>query len=198
MKSPMLSKYPYGSNLDILWEDDPKMLGIRLSRYKFVSKMLSGFNKVIEVGCGDGWLSKVVEHEVHHLIKTDGNPIEGIAHWNPVDGPYKAPIGVDGVYALDVLEHVDKFQEEAFISNICKTLNKNGVLIIGMPSLELQPFASPKSKESHINCKTEKQLKDLVSKYFNNIFMFGMTDEVVHTGFAPMNCYRIALCVGVK
>jgi hypothetical protein len=51
----------FGSNLDIVWRDDPKLLGIRMARYKFVSKMLCGLDTVLEVGAGDGKLSKIVD-----------------------------------------------------------------------------------------------------------------------------------------
>ena len=32
------------------WDKDPKHLGFVFSRYKFVSKMFSGKNKVLEIG----------------------------------------------------------------------------------------------------------------------------------------------------
>jgi hypothetical protein len=36
------------------WFHDPKRLAFVSSRYKFVSKMLDGFPKVLEIGSGDG------------------------------------------------------------------------------------------------------------------------------------------------
>ena len=36
------------------WENDPRHVLFTLSRYKFVAKMFSLFNRVLEVGCGDG------------------------------------------------------------------------------------------------------------------------------------------------
>ena len=38
-----------------------------LSRYKFVSKMLFDFKRVAEVGCGDGFGSRVVSDSVENL-----------------------------------------------------------------------------------------------------------------------------------
>jgi len=37
-----------------------------------------------------------------------------------------------------------------------------------------------------------------VSKFFRNIFIFSMNDEVVHTGFHPMAHYLFAIGVGKK
>jgi hypothetical protein len=74
-------------------------------------------------------------------------------------------------------------------------LNAKGIFIVGMPSLESQKYASAASKEGHINCKSGDDLRDLCRKYYRQVFMFGMNDEVLHTGYFPMCQYLIALCV---
>jgi len=38
----------------------------------------------------------------------------------------------------------------------------------------------------------------LVQRYFDNVFIFSMNDETIHTGFYPMAHYLLALCCGVK
>ena len=50
-----------------LWYDDPKGLLFSLSRYKFVSKILSGSQNVLELGCGDGFQSRIVQQNVKNL-----------------------------------------------------------------------------------------------------------------------------------
>ena len=42
------------------------------------------------------------------------------------------------------------------------------------------------------------RLRALMQRYFRNVFMFGMNDEVLHTGFAPMCHYLWSLAVGVR
>lgn len=42
------------------------------------------------------------------------------------------------------------------------------------------------------------RLKKLMSDYFYTVFMFGMNDEVVHTGYLPMAHYLFAVGVGTK
>lgn len=187
--------YAYGSNLDIVWDEDPRMLGIRLARYKFVSKMLYGMYSAVEVGAGDGWLSKVVRKSVTELVLTDPNT-EGMDNWNPVLKPYKRFFSA--AYSLDVLEHVSTDDEDKFIRNIANSVEKTGTVIIGTPSLESQQYASRKSAESHINCKTEGDLRHLMEKHFHCVYLFGMNDEVIHTGFGGMCHYRIALCNSPK
>jgi hypothetical protein len=67
-----------------------------------------------------------------------------------------------------------------------------------MPSLESQVHASPTSRAGHVNCKTMPDLKKTMQKYFHNVFMFSMNDEVVHTGYHPMAHYLFALGASKK
>jgi len=50
---------------------DSKRLAFTLSRYKFVSKMFSGFNNVLEVGCADAFGTPIFSNEVKHLVACD-------------------------------------------------------------------------------------------------------------------------------
>ncbi len=192
------------------WQDDPKRLAFTLARYKFVAKMLANSNSVLEVGCSDAFASRIVRQEVKNLtaIDFDRSFIEDAksrnnSKWSidfklhdmlqgPVSGTF------DGLYSLDVLEHIKKDDELTFIKNAMTPLTKHGVAVIGMPSLNSQPYASAQSKLGHINCKQQSEFKDLMLKFFHNVFMFSMNDEVVHTGYHAMAHYHIALCCGKK
>ena len=110
-----------------------------------------------------------------------------LAVTEPIPGNY------DGVFALDVLEHVAPRDEHVFLKNAFAPLSAYGVGIIGMPSLESQVHASSTSRAGHVNCKSMPDLKKIMQAYFHNVFMFSMNDEVVHTGFHPMAHYIIAL-----
>jgi 2-polyprenyl-3-methyl-5-hydroxy-6-metoxy-1,4-benzoquinol methylase len=192
------------------WHSDPRRLAFVLSRYKFVAKMLSGADRVLEVGCGDGWPIPIVLQEVKSVHGIDIDPvfIEDIKErqdekWpytcavhDMLSGPLSPPF--DAAYSLDVLEHISSEHEERFLRNVCSSLKEDGVLIIGMPSLQSQQYASPLSKIGHINCKDAPDLKRLMQKFFRHIFMFSMNDEVIHTGYHPMAQYLFALCTGKR
>ena len=109
-----------------------------------------------------------------------------------LDGRY------DAIYSLDVMEHIHPSNENLYIENLAAALDSNGVLIVGMPSLESQKYASPPSKAGHINCKSGNDLKSVMEKFFYNVFLFSMNDEVVHTGFSPMAHYLFAVCTQKK
>jgi 2-polyprenyl-3-methyl-5-hydroxy-6-metoxy-1,4-benzoquinol methylase len=190
------------------WREDPRRLLFLLSRYKFVSKMLAGREKVLEVGCGDAFGTPLVLQGVKSVCAIDFDPlfVEDVNErmdecykfdcrvhdilGGPVPGPF------DAAYSLDVIEHVAAEDEDRFMANIVKSLTQDGVLILGTPSLQSQAYASAASKEGHINCKDHVALRQLSMKYFRNVFLFSMNDEVVHTGFYPMAHYLFSLCVG--
>lgn len=197
-----------------VWHDDPRRLAILLARYKFVAKMLSGAQDVLEVGCADAFGTRIVQQEVGQVTAIDFDPVfiadvearrqnawplETGVH-DMLSGPFPtdAPRRFDGAYSLDVIEHIEQKDEGVFIGNLAESLTDTGVLIVGSPSLASQAYASPASKEGHINCKTAEDLKALLMAHFANVFVFSMNDEVVHTGFYQMAHYYFALCCGPK
>ena len=188
--------------------DDPKRLAFTFARYKFVAKMLSGSEHVLEVGCGDAFATRIVAQEVKRVTAVDFDKSfvdDALARmqdpWRfevrqhdmlerPVAGEF------DGIYSLDVLEHIAVEHEDRFLSNMIAPLAEYGVAIVGMPSLQSQQYASPQSKAGHVNCKDQGELKKVMQRYFRNVFAFSMNDEVVHTGYSAMSHYNLALCCG--
>ena len=193
-----------------VWHDDPRRLAFVLARYKFVGKMLSGAVSVLEIGCGDAFGTRIVQQDVAKVTVTDIDPVfiadierranprwqlNAVAH-DMLSGPF--PGRYDGIYSLDVLEHIPDLHEDVFLANAVASLVPEGTMIVGMPSLASQAHASPQSRIGHVNCKNAPDLKATLSRFFRNVFVFSMNDEVVHTGFWPMAHYYLALCCGPK
>ncbi len=192
------------------WYDDPRRLLFVLARYKFVAKMFSGKKSVLEVGCGDAFATRIVLQEVGAVCTVDFDPVfvkdvnERMEEkWQfdcrvhdmlsgPVEGTF------DAAYALDVIEHIEKDDEERFVANIAQSLGSAGTLILGTPSIQSQLYASEDSKTGHVNCKDHRELRALMQRYFYNVFLFSMNDEVAHTGYYPMAHYLFALGAGRK
>lgn len=201
---------PLGLMTNQAWQDDPKHLLFTLSRYKFVAKMLAGRGHVLEVGCADAWATRIVVQSVKKLTATDFDPVFvedvkrrmdakwkfDVAQHDLLAGPF--PGVYDAAYALDVIEHIQPKDELVFTGNIVKSLSIHGALILGCPSLQSQAYASPPSKAGHVNCKTGDTMRELLSRFFHNVFVFSMNDEVVHTGYAPMAHYVFGVGCGRK
>jgi 2-polyprenyl-3-methyl-5-hydroxy-6-metoxy-1,4-benzoquinol methylase len=206
------SHAPMGLRASMMWRLDPKLLGITLARHKFVAKMLTGYSRVLEVGCGDAFASRVLHPEVEEMHAIDFDDVfieEARKHLEPewpvtlavhdmLTGPYCAGGAFDAAFSLDVIEHIPIESEDSFLRNICLSIKPGGAFVCGSPSLESQEYASAPSREGHVNCKTGPDWKKLIGKYFDHVFLFGMNDEVLHTGFSPMCHYLFVLATGNK
>lgn len=185
------------------WKRDPKHLGFTFARYKFVAKMLAGKQRVMEIGCGDGVATDIVRQTVGDVFGFDSNAAALPAYSEEkkffvhdiLGRPWPAGDSetFDAAYALDVLEHIPPKMTDTFIWNIISTLSDDAPLIIGMPSEESQRYASEESRAEHINCMSEVGLRYALLAHFKNVFMFGMNDETLTTGFGPMCHYRLAI-----
>ena len=196
----------FGLMTNQAWDDDPKRLAFTFSRYKFVAKILAGRQRVLEIGCADAFATRIVQQAVGELTAIDFDPIfiEDIRQRSNRKWPLnffvhdmlKGPVPgkFNGIYALDVLEHICTMDEHAFLTNMVASLAPYGIVLVGMPSLESQAYASPISLAGHVNCKSMPDLQSLLEHYFHSVFVFSMNDEMVHTGFHKMAQYLMALC----
>jgi len=189
---------------------DPKHMAFVLARYKFVAKMLDGKENVFEIGSGDGFGLPIVAQHVGrlHCIDWDRRLLEGnkrrLAHLTNVSylhldlNKTRPNIKADAIYSIDVIEHLDPEHEDMFVENMIECLTSNGILITGTPNITANQYASERSRVQHINLKGIKELRALMDRYFENVFMFGMNDEILHTGYAPMCHYIWSIAAGKK
>jgi len=191
--------------------DDPKHLCFVLSRYKFCSKLLEGKDNILEIGVGDALGTPLVAKIAKHILAIDSN--EPIIESNKILLPKtiknieflyhnicKAPIDTtfDGAFSIDVIEHLDSDVEEAFMTNISKSLNSDGIYIMGTPNITASVYATYRSAVQHINLKSHASLRELMVKYYRNVLMFGMNDETLHTGFGDMAHYLFAVGIAPR
>ena len=189
---------------------DPKHIVFVASRYKFVAKMVASCETVLEVGCCDAFGGPIVAQGVKRLICTDIDEellrenVERCVAFKNMEFRYHDfrreafPESVDAVYHVDVLEHIFSHEESVFMANLCASLKPNGIMVIGTPNIVAEQYASAHSKTGHVNLKDHKSLRALCERHFQNVFLFSMNDEVLHTGYYPMAHYLWALCATRK
>lgn len=192
---------------------DIKHMAFTLCRYKFVSKLLM-YNKnvkLLELGCQEALGALLLKQGIM-LSKYVGVDLDNRAiEWNkrnlPGDLEFVCANFLEGhqfgedydvVVSLDVIEHISSEMEDKFCEVICSSIQEKGMAVVGTPNIMLQPYASEGSKIAHINLYDQNRLYKLMNKYFHNVFIFNMNDEIVNTGFAPMSCYIFALCCNMK
>ncbi|MBT5235421.1 MAG: class I SAM-dependent methyltransferase [Candidatus Marinimicrobia bacterium] len=185
---------------------DPKHLCFTLSRYKFISKMLNPGGSVIELGCSDGLGTMILRQVSQHVtaVDFDHRVIEWAKGHLEDDGIqfYQDDIlnldkgEFDAVVSLDVIEHIYLENADVFLKAVVRHLKENGVAIVGTPNITAEKYAT--KNEQHVNLYTGERLKDTFQKYFHNVFLFGMNDEVLHTGNINMCHYLFVLCCNLK
>lgn len=186
-------------------KNSPRHILFTLARYKFAARMLPQDRtiRVLELGCSEGIGTLMLAERGHTVTAVDGDEL-AVTHAKKV---LKKPniefqsgnfIGkqfgtFDAVVSLDVIEHIDRKDENAYMQTIVDNLTSEGLCVIGTPNDTASGYASKASQIGHVNMFQAERLTQLLREYFVHVFMFGMNDEIVHTGFYPMCHYLMAV-----
>ena len=193
------------------WLRDPRHMGFMLARYKFASKMMRRCSSILEVGCGEGLGTLMLVRDTparvlgidfdEAQIQYARQQVEphGQGRLSFTCGDAAAQVQAagcfDGLLCLDVLEHVDPKEEKTFLENCVGALQPGAVAVFGTPNIASDAFASPPSRAGHINLFDPDRFAATLEGHFSHVFPFSMNDEMVHTGYAKMAHYLLALCV---
>jgi 2-polyprenyl-3-methyl-5-hydroxy-6-metoxy-1,4-benzoquinol methylase len=192
-----------GRYLAYWFEHTPRRALYSTSYYKFAAKMIGRNKRVLEVGCSEGlgtWLlaaecgfARGLDPDEEAIAVAKGNwPAEKV-EFECADF-LEAPAGQwDAVVNFDVIEHILPANAGRFLGRMADNLTPYGVAVVGTPNLTGQVYASAVSKAGHVNVYSADRLEAEMRQFFRHVFLFGANDEVVHTGYAPMAHYLIAL-----
>ncbi len=188
----------------------PRHMLFTLSRYKFAAKLLprARNTKVLELGCQEGVGTIMLGEAGQQVLGIDFDK-EAILYAQKqikkdnITFRYADFIGkkfgkFSAVVSLDVIEHIRPEQEDKFLKTVCMNLDRSGFALLGTPNITAKQYASKYSTAGHVNLYSVERLESLLRKYFENVFIFGMNDEVVHTGFYPMCHYIMAVACGLR
>lgn len=188
----------------------PRHLLFVFSRYKFAARLLPPLETVdvLELGCGEGFGALLLSERGHRVLGVDADTAAIQVANRTVAGPTRRFETADflgrrfgtfrAVVSLDVIEHIPVELEDAFFATATANLADDGLCVIGTPNATAAAYASPQSQAGHVNLYTAERLAAAVGRYFQNTFVFGMNDEVVHTGFYPMCHYLFVLGTGKR
>lgn len=184
--------------------NDPKRLAFVLSRYKFSARIGAKDRRILELGCSEGIGVSILSEfaKSYTGVDMDRDAIETARkNWGSdsvifiEDDFLGKTYGIfDTVISLDVVEHITPDKEQLFLDTIHNNLGDDGIGIVGTPNIISAIYASTASQIGHVNLFDAERLKQAMQRIFYNVFLFGLNDEVVHTGFMAMAHYLI--CVG--
>lgn len=182
--------------------NDPKRFAFVLSRYKLAAKLACKGRRVLELGCSEGLGAAILgEHATSYTgVDLDGEAIEvakknfpqhTFVHGDALSGEVLGEF--DTVVSMDVIEHIEPAKEPLFFDAVLRNLHGDGLAVIGTPNITSAPYASAMSNAGHVNLFSADRLHAAMQQRFTWVFPFGMNDEVVHTGYAPMCHFLISL-----
>ena len=186
----------------------PRRILFALSHYKFAAKMIGEGKQVLEIGCSEGVGTVLLAEFAKRVVALDideGAIMEATRNFASEKVEFlcgdilENTIGnFDAAVSFDVIEHIYPENEERFLEAISRNLTRTGICIIGTPNQTSDCYANEITRMGHVNLYTWDRLKDSMSCYFEQVFIFSANDEIVHTGFYPMANYLIGVGVGKK
>ena len=207
---------PLGPNTVDRYINDPKRLGFMMARYKCAAKLMSRCESILDVGCGDGFGTLTFLHETHAPkimgVDFDGDLIgyatsiltPAVHKVSPVNASRLRWQAMDvfdlyqmfnGICCLDMIEHLKPEDNSRFIEHLASMLLPGGICIIGTPNAHAEQYASAHSKAGHTNLLTHDKLRSELEGRFSAVFMFSLSDEVLHLGFEKLGHYVFAVAV---
>lgn len=201
--------FTFGPYFSYQLRKTPRHILFALSRYKFAQKMIGPGKTILELGCSEGLGAHYLAEFSSHTRGIDFD--ERAIRWAKSDlerdtlkfdcddfigktyGQY------DAIVSFDVIEHIYEENAQDFVNTVTRNLKPlGGVALIGTPNLEAEKYSSTSSAGGHTTVYSHDSLRLLLEQHFHNVFIFSMNDEVIHTGFAPMAQYLLALCAAKK
>ncbi len=198
--SESLTLGPYFSHIV---RRSPRRLLHILSYYKFAAKMIGTKKTIMDVGCSEGLGSIILGEFAEKFLGVDIDaPAIEVAKTS-FQSPkvtfecadfLRADLGrFDAVTCFDVIEHIYPENEETFLSRMASHLSNEGMVVVGTPNITSDQFASPWTKEGHVNLYSGERLQSSLERHFKKVIVFSANDEVVHTGYWPLAHYLLAV-----
>src|SRR3989344_5445213 len=187
----------------------PRHILYSLAYHKFAAKMIGNKKDILDIGCSEGLGTMLLAEFANYVlgIDIDAPAIES-ANKNFARENVEFVAGdiltanvrrdFDAAVSFDVIEHIYPEHAAAFIDAYADHLKPEGIAIIGTPNITSNVYANARTQSGHVNLYSAERLKEEMGRRFENVFMFSVNDEVIHTGFSPMAHYLLAMGVGVK
>jgi 2-polyprenyl-3-methyl-5-hydroxy-6-metoxy-1,4-benzoquinol methylase len=197
-----------GPQASYQWLHDPKHLLFVLARYKHAARLIGSASTVLEVGCGEGIGARILAEGRRAYLGIDPDEA-AVAVAREAHDPawFRAcslgdvedfESGYDAVVALDVIEHLPADDRALFVRDLDRQCAYGGICIVGTPNATARAYQSEASRAGHHALLDAVELRALLAEQFPVVQVFGMNDEVLHTGFLPMAHYLLAVGIGPR
>ena len=186
--------------------DEPlEMVGFTVARYKFACKWLRDTDRVLEVGCGEGFGCNFFSRHAAEVTGLDIDPhtvhrcrerytrdnlrfiVEDIV--NPRTPP-KAEY--DAAVSFEMIEHVSRDDGQRMVANVAAHLKPRGLAILSTP--RARPDRSVSRQHMHVFEYDYPTLLETLQPHFHRVMIFCQNDEYIYAGHPSTAWNYIALC----
>jgi hypothetical protein len=176
---------------------------------------------VAEYGCASPAGTRLILQQSRKMTLFDPRPlVVGDLQWRfQDDWRFEArlhdiistplPRQADSAFCVDFLQYISRDEEDDFVRNLRDSLSRDSdFLLIGSPSYGAgagNPPDAPQADgltaargEAKIYRRTGAELKALMERFFQNVFLFSMVDGAAQPGIQPNAQHVFALSCGKK
>jgi len=186
--------------------DEPlEMIGFTIARYKFACKWLRDSDRVLEVGCGEGFGCNFFSRHVRQVtgLDIDEELIERCRERYQRDNlefvvgdiiqPRKPPCAnYDAVISFEMIEHVSQEDGTRMVANVAAHLKDGGLAVLSTPRARADRSVS--RQHHHVFEYDYDTLVQTLRPYFERVMGFCQNDEYIYAGHPSTAWNFIALC----
>lgn len=186
--------------------DEPlEMIGFTIARYKFACKWLRESDRVLEVGCGEGFGCNFFSRHAREVVGLDIEPetvrrckerylrdnlkftVGDIVH------PTPPPAGdFDAVVSFEMIEHVSHEDGRRMVKNVAAHLKDGGLAVLSTPRQRQDRSIS--RQHMHVFEYDYPTLTETLNPHFRRVMVFCQNDEYIYAGHPSTAWNYIALC----
>lgn len=186
--------------------DEPlEMIGFTIARYKFACKWLTESDRVMEVGCGEGFGCNFFSRHVQQMVGLDLD--QQVVHRcessyqrenlrfvvGDIVNPQLPPqADFDAVISFEMIEHITQEEGTKMVANCAAHLKEAGLLIISTP--RAREDRSVSRQAHHVFEYDYETLHDILGRHFRRVMIFCQNDEYIYAGHPSTAWNYVAVC----
>ena len=186
--------------------DEPlEMIAFTIARYKFACKWMREKDRVLEVGCGEGFGCNFFSRHCAHVTGLDIDPetvercslkyrrdnlkfvVDDII--NPPSPPQPH---FDSVVSFEMIEHVSQDDGRKMVQHCADHLKPGGLFILSTP--RAREDRSVSRQYHHVYEYDYSTLTTLLESYFERVTIFCQNDEYIYAGHPSTAWNYVCLC----
>lgn len=186
--------------------DEPlEMIAFTIARYKFACKWMRETDRVMEVGCGEGFGCHFFAQHVAHSTGLDidagtiercnsryqGSNLDYVVG-DIIDPPTRPRPEYDTVVSFEMIEHVSREDGQRMVANCAAYVKPGGMFILSTP--RAREDRSVSRQHHHVFEYDHDTFVATLSGHFQRVMVFCQNDEYIYAGHPSTAWNFIGLC----